>query len=173
MNIPEFNFYYLADQAHNPERKGVWVKEPYIDPAGRGWIVSAIAPVYCRNRLEGVSGIDITIESITSRFLKKDPAIYAIFTKSGTLVSASDKAMSIMLMPPLKSPKYIEAVNKDLYMEQTYNITKSRQKNIRQLGANLIDEKLQKTVFISKDVKYDVYSAKILELDWLFVHFIP
>ncbi len=173
MNIPEFNFYYLADQAHNPDRKGVWVKEPYIDPAGRGWIVSAIAPVYYNNRLEGVSGIDITVESIASRFLKKDPAIYAIFTKSGTLVSANDKAMSIMQMPPLKSPKYMQAVDKDLYMEQTYNITKSRQKNIRQLGTSLIEKKLQKTVFLSRDVQYDVYSARMPELDWIFVHFLP
>ena len=149
------------------------MKEPYIDPAGRGWIVSAIAPVYYKNRLEGVCGIDITIDSITSRFLKKDPDVYAIFTGSGTLVSASDKAMSIMQMPPLNSPKYIEAVDKDLYMAETYNITKSRQKNIRGLGTNLIVKKLQKTVFISRDVKYDVYSAKILELDWFLVHFMP
>jgi hypothetical protein len=173
MNIPEFNFYYLADQAHNPGRKGVWVKEPYIDPAGRGWMISTIAPAYWKNTLEGVCGIDMTIESITARILNKDRAIYAIFTESGTLVSASDKAMSIMLMPPLKSPKYLEAVDKDLYMEQTYNICKSRQKNIRELGTNLIGKKLQKTVFMSRDVKYDVYSAKILELDWFFVHFIP
>ncbi len=173
MNIPEFNFYYLADLAHNPDRRGVWVKEPYIDPAGRGWIISTIAPVYWENRLEGVCGIDMTIESITSKFLKKDTGTYAIFTESGTLVSASEKAMSIMQMPPLNSPKYIEAVNKDLYMEETYNMTKSRHKNIRELGTSLIGRKLQKTVFISNDVKYNVYSAKILELDWLFVQFIP
>jgi hypothetical protein len=46
MDIPSFNFYYLADSKHNPERKSLWLSEPYVDPAGRGWMVSAVAPVY-------------------------------------------------------------------------------------------------------------------------------
>lgn len=38
MNIAEFNFYYLADAAHNPARKGVWVPNPTsTQPAAVGW----------------------------------------------------------------------------------------------------------------------------------------
>ena len=36
MDIPKYNFYYLADQQHNPDKQAVWVKEPYVDPAGAG-----------------------------------------------------------------------------------------------------------------------------------------
>lgn len=63
MNIPEYNFYYLADSRHNPERTTVWT-DVYLDPAGQGWMMSAVAPVYRGDFLEGVVGIDMTVEGI-------------------------------------------------------------------------------------------------------------
>jgi hypothetical protein len=39
MNIPDFNFYYEADAQHNPARGIVWT-DAYVDPAGKGWLVS-------------------------------------------------------------------------------------------------------------------------------------
>ena len=65
MDIPTFNFYYEADLAHNPERKVQWT-DVYLDPAGHGWMASAIAPVYNQaDFLEGVVGMDITVNTIT------------------------------------------------------------------------------------------------------------
>ncbi|WNW10249.1 ATP-binding protein [Pseudomonas sp. DTU_2021_1001937_2_SI_NGA_ILE_001] len=63
LNIPEFNFYYLADAVHNPERRNRWT-DVYLDPAGNGWMMSAIAPVYRGDFLEGVVGIDVTVGGI-------------------------------------------------------------------------------------------------------------
>lgn len=63
MAIPDYNFYYLADTKHNPAREVVWT-DVYLDPAGQGWMMSAIAPVYRADFLEGVVGIDITVEGI-------------------------------------------------------------------------------------------------------------
>lgn len=63
IEIPIFNFYYLADAIHNPSRQDVWT-ELYLDPAGSGWMLSNIAPVYLNQTLAGVAGIDITIENL-------------------------------------------------------------------------------------------------------------
>ena len=63
MVIPDYNFYYLADAKHNPERKVIWT-EVYLDPAGLGWMMSAIAPVYREDFLEGVVGLDVTVGQI-------------------------------------------------------------------------------------------------------------
>ncbi len=63
MVIPNYNFYYLADAEHNPAREVVWT-DVYLDPAGHGWMMSAIAPVYRGDFLEGVSGVDITVSGI-------------------------------------------------------------------------------------------------------------
>ncbi|MGN7934016.1 histidine kinase [Pseudomonas sp. AF76] len=66
MDIPQYNFYYLADAQHNPERKVVWT-DVYLDPAGQGWMMSAIAPVYRGDFLEGVAGVDVTVDGILKR----------------------------------------------------------------------------------------------------------
>ena len=54
MVIPNYNFYYLADAEHNPSRGVVWT-DVYLDPAGQGWMMSAIAPVRARDG--GASGV--------------------------------------------------------------------------------------------------------------------
>ena len=43
MRIPGYNFYYLADAAHNPDRLQRWT-DVYLDPAGNGWMASSIFP---------------------------------------------------------------------------------------------------------------------------------
>ena len=68
IEIPTYNFYYLADAKHNPEKKVVWT-DTYFDPAGRGWMISAIAPVYKGDFLEGVVGLDITIDQLINNIL--------------------------------------------------------------------------------------------------------
>ena len=55
--MDSFNFYYLADAQHNPERKPVWTGA-YLDPAGHGWMTSCVVPVYRGDFLEGVTGLD-------------------------------------------------------------------------------------------------------------------
>lgn len=70
-NLPDvtaFDFYYLADAEHNPERRPKWT-ELYWDPAGLGWMVSSIAPVYRGDDLVAVVGIDITLERIVKGIL--------------------------------------------------------------------------------------------------------
>ncbi len=71
LSIDDFSFYYLADSAHNPEGGPVWT-DVYFDPAGQGWMVSCIVPVYNNGFLEGVAGIDVTIDSIISNILVLD-----------------------------------------------------------------------------------------------------
>lgn len=66
MDITQYNFYYLADAKHNPDKKVVWT-DVYLDPAGQGWMMSAVAPVYSADFLEGVAGVDVTVDGILKR----------------------------------------------------------------------------------------------------------
>ena len=68
MVVPDYNFFYEADAEHNPTRGIVWTK-PYLDPAGQGWIVSVVAPVYLEDTLVAVAGLDITLEKIIKHVL--------------------------------------------------------------------------------------------------------
>lgn len=68
MDLPAFDFYYLADESHDPQRVPVWT-ELYWDPAGLGWMVSNVAPVYQADVLKGVVGIDITLEKMVHEII--------------------------------------------------------------------------------------------------------
>ncbi|WP_226507492.1 ATP-binding protein [Pseudomonas sp. MWU16-30317] len=91
MNIPSFNFYYLADAQHNPQRQPVWT-DVYLDPAGKGWMMSVVVPVYQGDLLRGVAGIDITIDAI----LQKIASLHVPW--GGYLILVS-KAHTIMALP--------------------------------------------------------------------------
>ncbi|MEE5082845.1 ATP-binding protein [Pseudomonas alliivorans] len=91
MNIPQFNFYYLADTKHNPLRKAVWT-DVYLDPAGKGWMMSVVAPVYVGDNLKGVVGIDVTVDAI----LQKIARLHVPWAGYLTLVS---KEHTIMALP--------------------------------------------------------------------------
>lgn len=90
--IPSYNFYYLADAEHNPTRGVRWT-DVYLDPAGHGWMMSAIAPVYRQDFLEGVAGVDITVGDL----LKEISTLKVPW--GGYLILVSDD-MKIMVLSP-------------------------------------------------------------------------
>jgi len=68
LDMQNYNFYYKADIKHNPEKKIVWTNV-YLDPVGKGWMISAIAPIYKSDVLQGVVGLDVTVDKIIDNFL--------------------------------------------------------------------------------------------------------
>lgn len=167
MNIPEFNFYYLADAKHNPEKAAVWVNEPYIDPAGRGWMVSAIAPVYYKGKLVGVPGIDVTVNTVTNRYIQdKAENMVLIIDNTGTIVSAQEATVNILSFPPLSDHKYIETIKQDTYRKESYNLKLSKEENVRKIGIEIIDHKKSEFKTEINGNKLTVISAHIDQTDW-------
>lgn len=70
IQMENYNFYYLADLKHNPQKKPVWTNA-YLDPAGNGWMLSCVVPIYNKDFLEGVTGLDITIDNLVKNILNK------------------------------------------------------------------------------------------------------
>ena len=135
MDIPSYNFYYEADAAHNPSRKVVWT-DAYLDPAGAGWIVSAIAPVYRGEFLEGVVGIDITIATIVKHVL--DLSIpwggYGVLVSDkGTVIALPKAAEGEWGLAELTTHDYQTAILKDTLKPDDFSL--SKRANLRPLGA--------------------------------------
>ena len=124
MVIPDYNFYYLADAEHNPGRGVVWT-DVYLDPAGQGWMMSAIAPVYRGDFLEGVVGIDVTVDGILSEI----NGLPVPWDGYAMLISSD---MNIMAMPPkaeqdfglqeLTSHTYQEAIRREIFKPADFNL---------------------------------------------------
>lgn len=130
MDIPSYNFYYEADAAHNPDRNVVWT-DSYVDPAGSGWMVSAIAPVYAQARpdfLEGVVGIDITIDTIVDQVLDIDLEGdgYAILVgRDGTILALPPAGEADLGLSELLEHSYEQAILEDTFKPDSFNLYRS------------------------------------------------
>lgn len=128
MPIPEYNFYYLADAKHNPKREVVWT-DVYVDPAGQGWMMSAIAPVYRGDFLEGVVGLDVTVGTILDEISTLDVPWngYAVLVSGELNIMALPKAgESDFGLTELTDFTYNEAINKELYKPSDFNLGKRK-----------------------------------------------
>ncbi len=127
LNIPSFNFYYEADAIHNPSRGVVWT-EAYLDPAGKGWMASCIVPIYNGDFLEGVAGIDITIENFIKHILRlKIPweGMAFLVSKTGDILAMPPKVEQIIGISELKSHTYAETVKKNTFKPESFNLLKN------------------------------------------------
>ena len=172
MEIPSYNFYYQADGRHNPERKTVWVKDPYVDPAGRGWMISCVAPVYQKAALEGVCGLDITVESIIRNFdLEGDNGLYMLASADGTVVATGDGLIQLLRLPALKNHRYVDTVRSDTFRTADYNILKSRSLAIRNMAEALLTRKEPARLLELNDQNWEVRAVPVHGLDWWLMEF--
>ena len=132
MDIPKFNFYYLADAAHDPSRAPVWTAA-YLDPAGQGWMASCVAPVYRGKVLEGVTGIDITIDAIIKNLLDlKLPWGGAAFLvdDDGVIIAMPEAIESTLGLKELRAQVYHSTVKLDTVKPEEFNLFKNKDASI-------------------------------------------
>lgn len=127
MVIPEFNFYYLADQVHNPGRGVVWT-ETYLDPAGKGWMMSSIVPIYKGDFLEGVVGIDVTITKFIDHMLNLQlpwGGEAFLVDNRGTIMAMPKGVETLLGLTELGEYTYHERVAADTYKPEAFNLLKT------------------------------------------------
>ncbi|MET1080463.1 MAG: ATP-binding protein [Pseudomonas sp.] len=126
MVIPAFNFYYLADAKHNPTRKVAWT-DVYLDPAGQGWTLSAIAPVYRGDFLEGVVGLDMTVGQMLAEIgeLKVPWQGYAMLVNRDHSIMALPAAGEHDLgLRELTQYSYDEAVRREVLKPEDFSLAR-------------------------------------------------
>ncbi len=126
LNVRDYNFYYQADAEHNPQRKVVWT-DVYMDPAGQGWMASAIAPVYRTgtDRLEGVVGLDVRVSEIIRQVLSLNLpwGSYALLVDStGTIMAMPDAAEHDWQLQALTDHDYATAIRQDTFRPEEFNL---------------------------------------------------
>lgn len=124
VEIPTFNFYYEADAEHNPERRDVWT-DAYVDPAGNGWMVSSIAPVWRGDKLEGVVGIDVTLETIIRTLLDLELpwSGYAMLVdQNGGIIAMPPAGERDFGLDELTDHDYSQAVLSDTHKPENFNL---------------------------------------------------
>jgi len=124
MDIPKYNFYYLADAEHNPERGVVWT-DVYLDPAGHGWMMSGIAPVYRDDFLEGVVGIDITVSGILEQIgqLQVPWGGYAMLVSDDlTIMALPEPGETDFGLAELTNHSYLDAIRSEMFKPEDFRL---------------------------------------------------
>lgn len=167
VDITQFSFYSLANEANNPSKKVITVEDPYIDPAGRGWIVSIISPVYYKQKLEGVLGIDISANELFKDLNSEEGISYLVINSSGLVISSSKDIEVLFNLPDKNNVKYLNLIVKEELLDDSFNLQKSKTKEIRQFFDNV--NNTQNFVFELNDRKYNVRSVAIEDISWKLV----
>ena len=132
--MENFNFYYEADAAHNPSRGPVWTGV-YLDPAGQGWMVSVIVPIYHDDFLEGVSGLDVTVDSFVRNILGLQfpwGAGTFMVEKNGKILAMQEKVEEILGLEELKGHTYLECVRATIEKPEKFNLLKNPDEALRE-----------------------------------------
>jgi len=104
------DIYFLpATPKFNPKRKLLWTPL-YKDPAEKGLMISAIAPVYVNDNFIGVVGTDLTLQNLLKNFLKENKQGYSILLDS----SFKPIALSKNAISKIYKKNNIELSNKTL-----------------------------------------------------------
>ena len=167
IQMEDYNFYYLADKNHNPQKKAVWTGA-YLDPAGLGWMLSCIVPIYNKDFLEGVTGIDITIDSFVKNILNQEflyDAKLFIVDKDGMIIAMPEEIETLLGLKELKEHLYTDAILKTIEKPEDYNVTKSNYIYSEKFKNLIKDDTSAETLNIdNKD--YLALSQNVEETNW-------
>lgn len=166
LDIPTFNFYYEADEVHNPDRKATWVREIYIDPAGRGWVVSLIYPVYVEDELMMVLGFDITANDLIEIYLNNTNRNLVIIDATGTVVAGKSKGIEALSLPPLKNHTYTQTITSDSYRVEDFNLFRSKSISVRKIASRIILSEEKKLTMKDGEDSFRLNVRKVDNIGW-------
>lgn len=167
IQMEDYNFYYLADLKHNPEKKSVWTSA-YLDPAGNGWMLSCIVPIYNKDFLEGVTGLDITIDSFVNNILNRklpyDANLFMV-DKEGMIIAMPEKIESLLELKELKEHLYTDSILKTISKPEEYNILTNKSPFASHFK-DLIEKKTPYATLKIGDKEYLTLQQNVDETHW-------
>lgn len=167
LEMEDYNFYYLADLEHNPSKEPVWTKA-YLDPAGLGWMVSCIVPIYNGDFLEGVTGADITIDLLIEQFMDVEiDSINGILVTDSedSIVAMNKDVQELFQVSELTDHEYTETIEGTIHKPDDYGVTKLNVEGIYPFKDRL-DQNLSKSSFNANDDTYHIVSTTLATTDW-------
>jgi hypothetical protein len=166
LDTREFNFYYEADAAHNPSKGTVWIPEPYVDPAGKGWIFSLVHPVYDGENLSSVLGVDLTIADAIDSYLDAVDGYFVLVNGKGDIIGGKSEAIELLGMPLLKNHVYRETIQMNNFRGADFNLSRSKNGEVRQMAQALLVEKKNNFDFVQDTRMARVLGKSFTSIDW-------
>jgi len=171
IDIPTFNFYYLADKEHNPSKKVVWT-EAYLDPAGLGWMISAIAPVYKETFLEGVVGIDVTIDQLIKNILTIElpyVSMAMLVDEQGQILGMNEALEKHLGIKELKEHSYQAPIETTISKPQDFNLFTNTTNPLAMKLSRIIKDNTSIGVYHNQESDFLITQNVIPQTNWKFI----
>lgn len=166
LDLTSFNFYYYADSLNNPDKKPVWVDEIYIDPVGRGWMISLLNPVYVDGELKMVLAFDVTLNDIIETYLDRFDRYFIIVDETGTLVAGKTRGIEALSFPPLKNHAYTQTITSDSFRMEDFNLFRSKSSEVRKMASKIILSSEKEYFLKEGEVGLKICARRMEKLDW-------
>ena len=173
IDVTTFNFFYEADSAHNPSRGLVWIPDAYIDPAGKGWILSLVHPIYEGDQLFAVLGVDFTVSTLIQNYLESVDGNFILVNGKGDIVAAKGEATEFLGMPPLKNHVYRETIQADNFRISDFNLFHSKSAEVREMAQALLFEKKNSYQFTEEANLKSALGLPFKKIDWYLIELFP
>lgn len=169
LDLNKFNFYYEATFEKNPSKERVWIPSIYLDPVGKGWMVSLLYPVYDGDEFLFVLGFDITLKEIIENYVNQYSKQLIIIDSKGTLVAGKSRAIEALSLPPLKDHVYSHTITSDSFRPDEFNLFKSKNQLVRNLASEvLLGNKVD--FYLKNDFyKFSGVIKKIERMNWYLI----
>jgi len=167
IHMEDYNFYYLADNKHNPTKKATWTSA-YLDPAGNGWMLSSLVPIYNNGFLEGVTGLDISIDVFVKNVLdKKLPYNANLFMvdEKGMIIAMSEEIENLLGLKELKEHLYTDAILKTVEKPEEFNLITNKSDSAKHFK-NILENNIKEASFGLNGKDYLVYEQDVNETGW-------
>ena len=153
------------------DENAYWIKDPYADPSGRGWIISCASPLYYRDQFIGIVSADIMMKTIYEKYLLSDSEMFLIINLKGDVICCTKKASSYFNIPANKEYPYYKPFTKDVFMSGNPSFLNNQSKNVRKAVEKIINGEI-KVEFVQHTQKVTIYSSKIKETNWFLLKII-
>lgn len=166
IDLTKYNFFYEGDLAHNPEKGVKWIPNVYVDPAGRGWILSLVQPIYDGDELFAVMGIDVTVNEIIGRYILNETEDMLITTSDGTVVGGKPDAIEGLSLPPMRNHVYMETIRSDKFRIEDSNLFQSKNREVREMAEAILSKGKNSFTFQNEFSPHKADAFKIKKFDW-------
>lgn len=173
LDVSNFNFFYEADLAHNPTKGVVWIQDAYVDPAGKGWILSLLHPIYDGDQLFAVLGVDYTVTDLIQRFLDSLDGEFILVNSKGDIVAGKADAIESLSMPPLKNHVYRQTVHSDYFRVSDFNLFNSKSREVRHMAQRFLLEKKDRFEFQDEANLLHAICLPFNDINWFFIEVFP
>jgi len=160
--LTSWPFYYLADEQHNPAKKGLYTPV-YLDPLSREWMISCLYPVYVNGHHEATVGIDITVQKILQEIsdIRLTKGSSSLLISDSEIIAASPNFPLNTLGLNPGAPSHGQILLNSKFTE------------VRKLAKELHSNKQNVKLFELPGYRVMVGFATVEPLGWKLVYFVP